>query len=254
MFALERRNKLMSLLNEKDSISVQEAAAYFGVAEETIRRDMSTLEEQKLLVRTHGGALLAGGAKPEISYEMRKKINISGKDRIGREASKLVSDGDTIILDASTSAFFLAKHIKGKKGVTVITNAENVIKELSGESDIEIISTGGVLRRKSMSYVGRIAEDALRNYHANILFFSCMGFSPDRGLTDSNGQESDIKKIMIACSQAVCLLCDQTKFDAVGYASTARAEDIDILITDKQPEGDFLECIDSLGIRLVVTE
>lgn len=254
MFAIERRNKLVSLLNEKESISVQEAAAYFGVAEETIRRDMSILEDQNQLVRTHGGAVPSGSSKSEISYEMRSRINISGKDSIGREAAKLVSDGDTIILDASTSAYFLARHIKNKSNLTVITNAENVIKELSEADGIEVISTGGVLRRKSMSFVGRIAEDALRNYHANKLFFSCMGFSLEQGLTDSNGQESDIKKIMIACSQTICLLCDRTKFDMVGYASTARAEDIDILITDEKLKDDVSNNIASLGINVILSE
>jgi DeoR/GlpR family transcriptional regulator of sugar metabolism len=250
LFAIERRNKLIALLNEKESISVQEAASYFGVAEETIRRDMRMLEGQRLLVRTHGGAVLPN-AKPEISYEMRKRINISGKDSIGKEAAKLVSDGDTIILDASTSAFFLARHLKNKTGITVITNAENVIKELSEKEDIEVISTGGVLRRKSMSYVGRIAEESLYNYRANKLFFSCMGFSLQNGLTDSNGQESDMKKIMISCSQTICLLCDHTKFDRVGYASTARTEDIDILITDEPLPADFSP-INELDIKTVI--
>lgn len=238
MFAIERRNKLIALLGEKTSISVQEAASYFGVAEETIRRDLSALEEQRLLVRTHGGAVLSS-SKPEISYEMRKRINISGKDSIGKEAAEFVSDGDTIMLDASTSAFFLARHIKDKKGITVITNAENVIRELSETEAVEVISTGGVLRRKSMSYVGRIAEESLRNYRANKLFFSCMGFSLQNGLTDSNGQESDMKKIMIACSQTICLLCDHTKLDRVGYASTAQPQDIDMLITDQPLPGEF---------------
>ena len=233
LFAIERRSKIMTLLNEKESLSVQEAAVYFGVAEETIRRDFNILEAQHLLVRTHGGALLSSGSKPEISYEMRKKINIQGKDRIAREAAKLVQDGDTIILDASTSSFFLAKHIRNKKGITVITNAENVITELSGGNNIALISTGGVLRRKSMSYVGRIAEDSMRNYQANKLFFSCMGFSLERGLTDTNGQESDIKKIMITCSQSIYFLCDHTKFNMVGYATTAHTEDMDIFITDR---------------------
>ncbi len=254
MFAVERRNKLLSLLNEKESISVQEAAAYFSVAEETIRRDMSLLEEQSLLIRTHGGAVLSESARPEISYEMRRTINISGKDRIGREAAKLVDDGDTIILDASTSAYFLAKHIKNKKNLTVISNAQNVIKELSEEEGIEIVSTGGVLRRKSMSYVGRIAEESLHNYHANKLFFSCMGFSLERGVTDSNGQESDIKKIMIACSQTICLLCDETKLDKVGYASTARAEDIDLLVTDQPLQRDFSQGLAALGINVIMAE
>jgi DeoR/GlpR family transcriptional regulator of sugar metabolism len=253
LFAVERRNKLIALLNEKASISVQEAALYFGVAEETIRRDLSALESRKLLVRTHGGAVLSD-SKPEISYEMRKRINISGKDSIGKEAAKLVSDGDTIILDASTSAFFLARHIKNKKGVTVISNAENVIKELSETEEIEVISTGGVLRRKSMSYVGRIAEESLRNYRANKLFFSCMGFSLQNGLTDSNGQESDMKKIMISCSQTICLLCDHTKFDRVGYASTAGAEDIDMLITDRPLSADLSHKITALDIKAVISD
>jgi DeoR family fructose operon transcriptional repressor len=232
---------------------VQEAASYFKVAEETIRRDLSALEEQNLLVRTHGGAVISGNAKPEISYEMRKRINMPGKDRIGKEAAKLVSDGDTIMLDASTSAFFLARHIKNKNGVTVITNAENVINELSEADNIEVISTGGVLRRKSMSYVGRIAEESLRNYRANKLFFSCMGFSLQNGLTDSNGQESDMKKIMIECSQTICLLCDHTKLDRVGYASTAKPEGIDILITDQQLPNEFSPIRD-LKIKTVIAE
>jgi DeoR/GlpR family transcriptional regulator of sugar metabolism len=250
LFAIERKNKLIALLNEKESISVQEAALYFGVAEETIRRDLGALEEQNLLVRTHGGAVISGSAKPEISYEMRKRINIQGKDSIGKEAAKYVSDGDTLILDASTSAFFLARHIKDKKGITVITNAENVIRELSEIEDIEVISTGGVLRRRSMSYVGRIAEESLRNYRANKLFFSCMGFSLQNGVTDSNGQESDIKKIMIACSQTICLLCDHTKLDRVGYASTAKPEDIDILITDQPLPSEFSAI--SLKIKTII--
>ncbi|MDD5018731.1 MAG: DeoR/GlpR family DNA-binding transcription regulator [Eubacteriales bacterium] len=254
MFAVERRSRIISLLNENKSLSVQEAAEYFDVAEETIRRDLNTLEQQRLLIRTHGGAVIADQASAEISYEMRQRINMAGKDRIGKEAAKLVEDGDTIILDASTSSFFVAKYIKNKKGVTVITNAKNVITELSGTEEIQLISTGGELRRKSMSYVGRIAESHLSNYHANKLFFSCMGFSLKRGLTDSNGQESDIKKVMIKCSQKNILLCDNTKFDQVGYASTAKPEDIDIMITDNELSPATLIEINNLGIKLILAE
>lgn len=254
MFAVERRNKIMSLLSERESLSVQDAAAFFGVAEETIRRDLNILENQNLLVRTHGGAVLSDNSKPEISYEMRKKINISGKDKIGMEAAKLVNDGDTIILDASTSSFFVAKHIKNRSGITVITNAENVISELADASEIEVVSTGGVLRRRSMSYVGGIAESSLSNYHANKLFFSCMGFSAGSGLTDSNGQESDMKKIMIARSQNVYFLCDHTKFDKVGYASTASVDDIDVLITDQIPPAPIDDQLRALDISIITVD
>jgi DeoR/GlpR family transcriptional regulator of sugar metabolism len=251
LFAAVRRNKILELLNENKSITVQEAAQYFNVVEETIRRDLNNLEEQNLLIRTHGGAVAIDDVIQEISYDSRKKINILGKDKIGQEAAKLVESGDTIILDASTSSFFLAKYIKSKKNVTVITNAENVIHELLNCEDIEVISTGGVLRRKSMSYVGRMAEFSLQQYHANKLFFSCMGFSLVGGLTDSSGQESDMKKIMISCSQTKYFLCDNTKFNKVGYASTARADEINFLITEKVP--DQIEAIKNMGIEVVVS-
>lgn len=254
MFAVERRSRLVSLLNEKESVSVQEAAKYFGVAEETIRRDLNFLENQNMLIRTHGGAVLSNSSKPEISYEIRSKINIIGKDRIGREAAKHVNEGDTIILDASTSSYFVAKHIRNKKNITVITNAENVITTLSGVNDIELISTGGVLRRKSMSYVGSAAECSLSSYHANKLFFSCMGFTLDSGLTDSNGQESDMKKIMISHAQFIFFLCDHTKFEKVGYASTARTEDINILITDEPLKYETSAVFSSHDIKVIVAE
>lgn len=251
---VERRNKIINLLNEKKSLSVQEAAELFGVAEETIRRDLNVLENQELLIRTHGGAVVADGTKHEISYERRKSINISGKDRIGMEAAKLIEDGDIIMLDASTSAFCLAKNIKEKKGITVITNAQSIIAELSSSEEIELISTGGNLRRKSMSYVGRIAETALENYHANKLFFSCMGFSLERGITDSNGQESDMKKMMLRCSQKAYLLCDHTKFDKVGYASTAKAADIHAFITDEPLDAAVYKSLDQLGIEALYAQ
>ena len=236
------------------SLTVQDAAKQFDVAEETIRRDLKNLERQNLIVRTHGGAVIADHASAEISYEKRKRINISGKDLIGKKAAEFVNDGDTLILDASTSSFFVAKYVKHKKGITVITNAQNVIGELSGIEEIELVSTGGVLRRKSMSYVGRIAESGLSHYQANKLFFSCMGFSLERGITDSNEQESDIKKIMIRCSHEKILLCDQTKFNQVGYASTATLEDIDLMITDKDLTPEELESMNHYSIKTVRTQ
>ncbi len=254
MFAVERQNKILSLLNEKKSLSVQEAALVFGVAEETIRRDLNALEKQDLLIRTHGGAIVTESTRHEISYERRKSINITGKDRIGAQAAKLIDDGDIIMLDASTSAFCLAKNIKAKKGITVITNAQSIIAELSGSEEIELISTGGNLRRKSMSYVGRIAETALENYQATKFFFSCMGFSLERGITDSNGQESEMKKIMLRHSQKAFLLCDYTKFDNVGYASTAKETDIQVLICDKPLLDLVHKSITRLGIEIIYAQ
>ncbi len=252
MFGVERRSKIISLLNERKSILVQEASEMFGVTEETIRRDLKALETQGLLVRTHGGAVLSEDSSLEAPLEIRQGINISGKDAIGREASMHVKDGDTIILDASTSSLFVAKHIKGKKNITVITNAEKVILELSGCYDINIISTGGIFRHKSLSYIGRAAEYTLGNYNADKVFLSCKGFSPDRGMTDSSEQESDIRKLMMKCSKEVIFLCDHTKYDKVGYVRTGSLQDINIIITDTALPPNWIASFNEAGVKTVV--
>ncbi len=232
MFGIERRSKIMSILYEKRSILVQEAASSFGVTEETIRRDLKELESQGLLSRTYGGAVLLDDTRVEAPLEIREGINIAGKDSIGKLAAGMIHDGDTIFLDASTSSLYVAKHIKNKKSLTVITNAERIILELAGCSDMTLISTGGTLRSNSLSYVGRATENAINNYYANKLFFSCKGFSPKSELTDSNEQESEIRKTMIRCSNQVVFLCDHTKFDKVGYINTAKLSDLHTIVTD----------------------
>jgi DeoR/GlpR family transcriptional regulator of sugar metabolism len=238
MFAIERRNEIVALLNEQKSVLVQEVAALLGVTEETIRRDLKELEGLGMLIRTHGGAVLVDDSKSEVSLAIREGINISGKDLIGKAAAKMVNDGDTIILDASTSALFVAKNLKDKKAITVITNAEKVVLELAGSDEITVISTGGTLRHQSLSYVGQAAEDALYKYYANKVFFSCKGFIPTRGLTDSNEQEAAIRRLMIKCSEQVFFLCDHTKFGKVGYVTTAELAEIDLIFVDQSlPEG-----------------
>ncbi|HHY82571.1 MAG TPA: DeoR/GlpR transcriptional regulator [Clostridiales bacterium] len=251
MFGIERRNSLLSLLHDKKSITVQEAAAIFQVTEETIRRDLKVMEGQGLLIRTHGGAVLADDIKSEASLEIREGINIKGKNKIGRMAASLVKDGDTLFLDASTSSLYVARHLKEKKGLTVITNAERIILELAQCDDITLISTGGFVRRKSLSCVGKAAENAVSSYHADKVFFSCKGFSPRLGATDSNEQESNIRRLMIQHSTEAVFLCDHTKFDRVGYIATAHLEDITCLISDTPLPGDWETQIAGKGVKVI---
>lgn len=254
MFGIERRSKMMSMLYDRKSLLVQEAAALFGVTEETIRRDLKELEQQGLLSRTYGGAVLADDTGTEAPLNVREGINIEGKDSIGRYAAGLVNDGDTVFLDASTSSLYVAKHLKDKRALTVITNAEGILLELSGSDDITLICTGGILRNKSLSYVGRAAENAISGYYADKLFFSCRGFSPKRDLTDSNEQESEIRKTMLRCSNQAIFLCDHTKFDKVGYVNTARLSDIDMIITDQPFPDSWSDYLKGSPVRVEITK
>jgi len=254
MFSIERKAKLLSFINEKGSMLVKEASLLFDVTEETIRRDLKDLENQKLVLRTHGGAVSSDDAKSEFPLEIRQGINISGKNAIGRAAAKLVKDGDTIMLDASTSSLFLAKNIKEIKSLTVITNSEKIIFELSSCDEIKLISTGGILRRKSMSYVGKYAENTLKNYQADKVFFSCKGFLPERGLMDSNEQESQMKRTMIGRSQQAIFLCDKTKFQRIGFETVATLEDIHMIFTDEAMPENWADALKTKGIALIKSE
>jgi DeoR/GlpR family transcriptional regulator of sugar metabolism len=251
VFGIERRNHLLALLQEKKSITVQEAAARFQVTEETIRRDFRTMEAQDLLIRTHGGAILADDINTEPSLEIRESINIKGKDAMGRQAASLVQDGNTLFLDASTSSLYVAKHLKEKKELTVITNAERIILELAKCDDITLISTGGFVRKKSLSCVGRAAENAILSYHADKVFFSSKGFSLQLGAIDSNEQEATIKKLMMQHSSEAIFLCDHTKFNKVGYIVTAQLSDISRLISDTPLPEDWKQEITRHGVKVI---
>lgn len=252
MFGIERRNRILSLMHDKKSITVQDTAALFDVTEETIRRDLRVMENQGLVIRTHGGAVLADDINMEASIEIREGINIKGKDAIGKIAASMVSDGDTIFMDASTSSLYVAKHLKEKTGLTVITNAERIVLELAQCEDITLISSGGYVRKKSLSCVGRAAENAISSYHADKVFFSCKGFSPKLGATDSNEQESNIRKLMIQCSGEAIFLCDHTKIDKVGYTATAQLSDITYLITDIPMPDRWEDEIKGQGVKVKI--
>lgn len=248
MFGIERRNKILSHLYDKKSITVQDMAALFNVTEETIRRDLRAMESKGLVIRTHGGAVLADDINMEVSLEIREGINTKGKDSIGQIAASLVKDGDTLFMDASTSSLYVAKHLKKKQGLTIITNAERIVLELGQCDNISLISTGGYVRKKSLSCVGRAAEAAVSSYHADKVFFSCKGFSPKLGATDSNEQESIIRRLMIQHSEEAIFLCDHTKFDRLGYTATAQLDDLTYLITDTSLPVGWQEEIEQQGV------
>ena len=134
MVAIERRNIILGKLREAGSVSVGVLAAEFGVSEETIRRDLERLEKENGIVKTYGGAVLADGSAREPSYTDRMRTNAEAKKRLAALAARLVQDGDSVILDASSTAVFVARALKSKKDITLITNSVEVLAELSDAS------------------------------------------------------------------------------------------------------------------------
>ncbi|MBO5060045.1 MAG: DeoR/GlpR transcriptional regulator [Clostridia bacterium] len=252
MLAVERRNKIEELIQKNKSVLVPELAKQFDVTTETIRGDLEKLEKQGVLVRTYGGAMLVEGSESDIPVSDREVINYEGKGRIGKRAAKIIKDGETVFLDASTSCLHIARNIKEKKSLTVITNSERIINELSSCENIRVMSTGGLLSQRNMSYVGRIVEKTIReNYFANKVFFSCRGATLARGLTESNEAEAEIKKAMIDCSESVIFLCDHTKIGKIGVPVISDFSRIDTLITDTKMTDEWSKMLAENDINLI---
>lgn len=233
MLAIERRQKIMAMLNENKSVLVPELAKLFNVTEETIRRDLEKLEKEGLLKRTYGGAVLVENYNVDIPFEFRNATNIEGKKQIALTLIKYIEDGDTLVMDSSTSALQVAKLLKTKKKITVITNSEQIINELKVFEDIKVISTGGTLRNRSLSLVGPIAENTLKSLNANKAIISCKGFDIEKGFTESNELEAQVKKMMIEIADQVYMIADHTKMNKTALVNIATLDDVDFIFTDK---------------------
>ncbi len=230
MFALERQNKIMEILNAEGLVSVKELSKTLDVTEETVRRDLEKLEKKESLRRTHGGAVPIDGSTYDLSLEKRKSTNVDEKARLAKIAAGYVVSGDTVFLDASTTTFFMAKEIKRLSNITVITNSMRVIAELDGVENIKVIAVGGILSH-NQSFVGTMAEKAIEeNYFAGKMFFSGKGVTA-AGILESNEQECGIKKKMLANSSTRYYICDSSKIGRVGFVKLTDFDGIDCFIT-----------------------
>jgi DeoR/GlpR family transcriptional regulator of sugar metabolism len=240
MLAIERRQAIFEILKEKGSVTVVELSEKFDVSEETIRRDLIKMESSGLLYKTYGGAFINAGMHREIPVEMREHTYVEGKNIIGVLAAQLINNGDTIFLDASTTAVHIAENILDKKNLIVITNALKVAEILAPAKEIKIICTGGTLRPSSLTLVGNAAELSISNYFADKAFICCDGVHRIHGVTDANEKEAEVRKKMMQQSDSSILVADATKFDKTSFVHMADFNEFDLLITDRELNSEWI--------------
>ncbi|WP_139992487.1 DeoR/GlpR family DNA-binding transcription regulator [Paenibacillus paridis] len=233
MLVHERYDKIVQLVNERGSIRVTELSDLCLVTEETIRRDLDRLEQAGRLRRSHGGAVSVKDQQPEIPYFEREITHAEEKRRIAEAAVKLIQPKDRILLDASSTAWYMAASMPDIP-LTVLTNSIKVAMELSSKEKIEVISTGGILASRSLSYVGPLAERSLDAYHVDKAFFSCKGVHLERGISESNELQARIKHKMVGMADQVILLADSSKFGVQAFTHVADLSAVDTIITDGQ--------------------
>lgn len=248
MLAIERRNKILEILQKESRVVVSDLGALFQVTEETIRRDLEKLEKEGLAKKTYGGAILADSLSVDLPYSVRMKANVESKQRIAKIVSDLVEDGDHIMMDASSTAIFVAKHLKNKKNITVITNSIEILIELSSVAGWKVLSTGGVLKEGSLSLVGYQAEKMINTFHVDKTIVSSKGVDIKKGITDSNEMEVHIKKLMLEAANTKILIADNSKFDKISFTKICDLADIDVLISDSELNDKWKQTLDSMEI------
>lgn len=251
MLVAERHQKIIELINERKSIRVTELSKIFSITEETIRRDLEKLENQKKLIRSHGGAVsINTSSTNEVSYQEREITNVNEKKQIAHEAVKQVVEGDKIILDASTTAWYMARELPDIN-ITVLTNSLKVATELSAKKEITVISTGGILRSESLSNVGPLAESSLESYHVNKAFISCKGLHLERGMSEANEQQARIKELMVNSADTVYIMVDHSKFGSQAFTRFSDLDSIDYVITDNQVDQQVVQQLTDRSLKLI---
>ena len=251
MLAIERRNAILSKLYLDGKVIVSQLSEEFDVTEETIRRDLEKLDKDGLAQKTYGGAVLVQNFSTDLPHSVRKRANVEAKQKIAEKISSLFHDGDCIMLDASSTALLLLNYIKNLKNITLITNSVEALIELSDKDDWNVFSTGGKLKRGSLSLVGPSAEKTIRTFHVDYAVCSSKGIDIERGITDSNEKDSEMKQAIFDSAETKILVVDSSKFNRISLIKVCDVGNVDVIATDTQPEANWVEYLMSKNIDLI---
>ncbi|MBC5648657.1 DeoR/GlpR family DNA-binding transcription regulator [Christensenella tenuis] len=253
MLIQERYNRIIELLKKDQCISVRKLSKELYASEATIRRDLKHLSEIGQIRRTFGGATLVEGMHSDVPLVVRNEKYSREKKIIAALAASLIRDDDVIIIDSSSTCFNMIPYLEHKSN-TVITNSPRVALALSNYPKLKVYSTGGYVLENAVSYVGSAAESMMHNCNCDIMFFSSGGISSDNQITDTNEEETRLKKVMIQHSKKIVALHDSSKLDKVAFSIVCSLDDIDVLVTDRYPGAAWESLLKEHHVHLLCPE
>jgi DeoR/GlpR family transcriptional regulator of sugar metabolism len=248
----ERLSRIEVSLQSRSRVTVAQLSRALQVSPVTIRADLTELERRGRLVRVHGGAMAANKAAHELNFEHRAQIQHAAKRAIGAHAASLVRDGDSIFLDASTTALELARRVSDRRELTVITNSIRSAQELVIYPNLTVMMPGGIVRREAFSLVGSWSADLIRQFNIGRAFMGARGFTLKEGLTDVNPDEVALKRAIAEVAREVVALIDSTKWNQVAVASFCAVDRLSTIITDKAAPRQMVEQAKAQGIHIVL--
>ena len=245
-----RRQQIVEIVRESGSVTVAGLQEDFVISQATARRDLTVLEKQGKVKRTHGGAVLPGVAQHEDSFQQRLGEAVDAKKRLARAAAKLLGADETVFIDSSTTAYFATQRILAEApNLTYLTNLVPVMDLFStaDPSRASMVGLGGIFRPLTLSFVGPCTIDAVESYLADRTFFSVKGITPDGHLTEPNPLEAEVKRAMIRRSESPVLLVDGRKFERRGASVIAHVSEVSLVMTADANQS-YVEAVKSLGV------
>jgi DeoR family transcriptional regulator, aga operon transcriptional repressor len=253
MLSEERRRKIVELVERDGRVMVKDLGRRFATSLITIRKDLEHLHQRGLVHRAHGGALpVEAAALRDPTLHEKEGLHRKEKARIALAAARLIRPGQVIILDSGTTTTAVARAARHIPSLTVITNAVNIAAELAG-TGLEVILTGGTLRKNSFSLVGPLAEDSLRHISADLLFLAVDGFDVRYGLTTPNQLEARVNRAMIQSAKRTIVVCDSSKFGKRSLSLIAPTSAVHHAITDRNIPSKDLRGLREAGVRVILT-
>lgn len=248
---IERQQQILRLLGHQHRVSVVEICKQFSISEATARRDLEALAEQGKLQRVHGGAIPVERALPELPMLERETEQLSEKTRIGRAAANLIAENETIFLGSGTTVLEVARNLRNRRNLTVITNSLPVLNILAGNSEITLIALGGMLRSTELSFIGHITEQATAEVRTDKVFMSACGISLEQGWTNHYLPETITDRAILKTGREIIIVADYTKVNCVSSAFLAPLNSIHKLVTDDKTPDDFVFGLIQQGIQVI---
>ena len=255
MLAEERRFRIREILTMQRTISASELCSTLEVTPATIRRDLAALEDEGVLVRSHGGAVSRmSSTKFQPSYETLARSNSDEKDAIAREAEKLILDGDTVFLEGSTTVLELAARLHNRNRLTVVTNSPTIVCQLQRSAAVTVLCTGGDLQKDTFYFSGEWAQRALSEIRLDKAVLGVSAIDPGYGISTANHAEAQLKKMIAKAAKTRIALADHSKFGKQSFAYVGPVSDINTLVTDSGTDAKYINDLREAGLEVIVAE
>jgi DeoR/GlpR family transcriptional regulator of sugar metabolism len=254
----DRHQKILEIMSKNGTITIGEICELFEVSEMTARRDLRILDRQGLLRRVHGGAISNLGRSYEPPLSLRSRQAVEAKRAIGAKAAEMVLDGDSIALDVGSTTLEVARALRGKHNLTIITASLPIANEITANfslgADVRLILTGGIVRPREFSMVGHRSESAYDEFHVDKAFIAIAGLTIEDGLTEYNLEDALVKRPLLRSAQERIVVAEGSKFGRVAFAYVGPLDAVQTVITDKNADKNLVNKLVDKGIKMVIAD